>query len=146
MSHPHRPTMQPRVGMLHGPSEGSDAWVMNSDSVNPLAAGRFEDVMPIPWVFAPTLRCHLARHECPCIKDRTIPSCAQTVSRGGYAQPAGITIATDATLSAAATAGRPPQNSMGTGDHNPAVKSERRARQARFPAQFRGSRRVPYKP
>ena len=47
MSHHHRPTVQPRLGTLYRPCDGADAGVMNADRVNPLAAGRLKDGMPM---------------------------------------------------------------------------------------------------
>ncbi len=137
MSNPYAPTVQSRLGPRHSSREGFDTWVMNSNNAEAFAAGRVDVVMRT------TLRCHLVFHEGPTTKNRRIASCVQKVSRGGYAQP-GITPVTDTTVSAVNAAGRPPHSGSDTGFNLLAVKSERRARQARFQAKFRGSRPVPY--
>jgi hypothetical protein len=136
MSNPYAPTVQSRLGPLHSSREGFDTWVINSNNAEAFTAGR------VDFVMRTTLRCHLVFHEGLTTKNRRISSCVQKISRGGYAQPEGITPVTDTTVSADNAAG--PHSGSDTSFNLPAVKSERRARQARFQAKFRGSRRVPY--
>ena len=90
MSHHHRSTVQPRLGTLYRPCDGADAGGMKADRVNPLAA-----------------------------KDTSITAGAQTLASGGYAEPDGITAATNATVSAAAGAGLLSHSRRGTGDNPP---------------------------
>jgi len=76
LSHQHGPTVQPRAGTLLRLRGDGAPWVRHGVGLNPLAAGRFEDVMPLPEMLVPTGRCRLACPECPCIEKGRLSAAA----------------------------------------------------------------------
>ena len=123
MSYDYRPTVQAHADAFTDLRD-------DADRVNPLSARRFEDAMPTPRTFVSTGRCRLACHERPCIEQGSIAAGGQTVSCGVCVRPRGVAAATQATLSAAASAGLPSHNGAGTTE-NPSEVQVRKGRPKR---------------
>jgi len=123
MSYDYRPTVQAHADAFTGLRD-------DADRVNPLAARRFEGAMPTPRTVVSTGRCRLACHERPCIEEGSIAAGGQTVSCGVCVRPRGVAAATQATLSAAASAGLPSHNGAGTTE-NPSEVQVRKGRPKR---------------
>ena len=123
MSDDYRPTIQAHADAFTGLRD-------DADRVNPLAARRFEGALPTSRTFVPTGRCRLACHERPCIEEGSIAAGGQTVSCGVCVRPRGVAVATQATLSAAASAGLPSHNGAGNTE-NPSEVQVRKGRPKR---------------